>query len=58
MQARDGGESDQILHPQHQRPRDHAVDEQRVLVGFDLGRAGVVADEVEPIWCDDAVERL
>ena len=48
----------QRLEREHQRPLHQAVDHQAVLVGIDVGRAGMAALEMQPARRDHAVEQL
>ena len=48
----------QRLEREHQRPFHQAVDQQPVLVGIDIGRAGMAAVEMQAVRRDRPVEQL
>ena len=58
MDARHRREADDVVHRQHQRPLDQAMDQEPVLARVDVDAAGVEALEEQPVRGDDAVQGL
>ena len=58
VNARHRREADNVLHRQQQRTFDEAMDHQLVLLRIDVGAAGMIALEKQPVRRDDAVEVL
>ena len=60
MNARYGGKALQIIHAELQRPVDHAVNHQPMLLGIDIrhDRPAMRPDEVKRRWCDNAHQIL
>jgi hypothetical protein len=58
VDARHGREAQDVLHRENQWPLDQAMDHQSVLVRIDVGPAGMIALEKQPVRRDDAVQVL